>query len=150
MKIVNTDSVEKQNTVTWETINWRKVERVVFKLQKRIYKAVRCGNVKQARNLQKTLRHSWYNKLLAVRAVTQDNRGKKTAGIDGVKSLKPEERLSLAKNLKLTGKSKPTRRVWIPKPGKDEKRPLGIPTMYDRALQGVLKNTIEPELRCTF
>jgi len=145
MNIVNTDSVEKQNTVTWETINWRKVERVVFKLQKRIYKAVRCGNVKQARKLQKTLRHSWYNKLLAVRAVTQDNRGKKTAGVDGVKSLKPEERLELAKTLKLTGKAKPTRRVWIPKPGKDEKRPLGIPTMYDRALQGVLKNTIEPE-----
>jgi len=145
MNIVKIDSVEKQNTVTWDNINWRKVERCVFKLQKRIYKAVRCGNVKLARKLQKTLRRSWNNKLLAVRAVTQDNRGKKTAGVDGVTSLKPEKRLSLAKNLKITGKSFPTRRVWIPKPGKDEKRPLGIPTMYDRALQVVFKNTIEPE-----
>jgi len=150
MNKVKTDSVKKQNTVTWDTIDWRKVERCVFKLQKRIYKAVRCNTVIKGQKLQKTLRRSWNNKLLAVRAVTQDNRGKKTAGVNGVKSLKPEERLSLAKTLKLTGKSNPTRRVWIPKPGKDEKRPLGIPTMCDRALQGVLKNTIEPEWEARF
>jgi len=139
MNKVKTDSVEKQNTVTWDTIDWRKVERCVFKLQKRIYKAVRCGNVKQASQLQKTLRRSWNNKLLAVRAVTQDNRGKKTAGVDGVKSLRPEERLELAENLKLTGKSSPTRRVWIPKPGKDEERPLGIPTMYALSAAGSIE-----------
>ena len=69
---------------------------------------------------------SWSNKVLAVRRVTQDNRGKKTAGVDGIKSLSPEARLKLVGQLNLTGKSKPTRRVWIPKPGKDEKRPLGI------------------------
>jgi len=109
----NTDSVEKSKTVEWEDIDWRKVERCVFKLQKRIYKAVRCGNVKLARKLQRTLRRSWYNRLLAVRRVTQDNRGKNTAGVDGVKKLTPRQRLELAKNLKLTSKSKPTRRVWI-------------------------------------
>lgn len=95
----------------------------------RIYAASRRGDVKTARKLQKTLMRSWSNKALAVRRVTQDNRGKKTSGVDGVKSLSPEERMSLIGNLKLTGKSKPTRRVWIPKPGKDEKRPLGIPTI---------------------
>ena len=67
--------------------------------------------------------------------------------------LKPypqQDVLNLAQSLKLTGKSQPTRRVWIPKPGKDEKRPLGIPTMYDRALQGVLKNALEPEWEAVF
>ncbi len=93
---------------------------------------------------------SWYNRLLAVRRVTQDNRGKKTAGVDGVESLTPTARIKLAKYLKIKGKSKATRRVWIPKPGKDEKRPLGIPTMHERALQGVIKNAIEPEWEAVF
>ncbi|MEH2378357.1 MAG: group II intron reverse transcriptase/maturase [Nostoc sp.] len=62
----------------------------------------------------------------------------------------PKARLELAGQLKLTGKSKPTRRVWIPKPGKEEKRPLGIPTMYDRALQAVAKATLEPEWEAIF
>ena len=88
--------------------------------------------------------------MLSVRKVTTENRGKKTAGVDGVKSLSPEARMRLVGQLKLTGKSKPTRRVWIPKPGKDEKRPLGIPTMYDRALQGVVKVALEPEWEALF
>jgi RNA-directed DNA polymerase len=58
--------------------------------------------------------------------------------------------LELVKQLKVTGKSKPTRRVWIPKPGRDEKRPLGIPTMHDRALQAVVKATLEPEWEALF
>ena len=145
-----TDSKTKTNTVGWNTINWRKVERYVFKLQKKIYAASSRGDVKKARKLQKTLMRSWYNKVLAVRRVTQDNRGKKTAGVDGVKSLSPEERLDLVGQLKLTGKSLPTRRVWIPKPGREEKRPLGIPTIYDRALQGVVKAALEPEWEAFF
>ena len=51
--------------------------------------------------------------------------------MDGIKNLSPEARIKLAGQLSLSGKSKPTRRVWIPKPGKDEKRPLGIPTIRD-------------------
>ena len=108
----------------WKHINWRKLERYVFKLQKRIYKASQRGDVKAVRRLQKTLMKSWYARILAVRRVTQDNQGKKTAGVDGVKSLSPEARWKLVSNLKLGSKSKPTRRVWIPKPGTDEKRPL--------------------------
>ncbi len=140
----------QQNIVGWNDINWRKVERYTFKLQKKIYAASRRGDVRKVRKLQKTLMRSWSNKVLAVRRVTQDNRGKKTAGVDGVNSLSPEARLSLVGQLKLTGKSKPTRRVWIPKPGKDKKRPLGIPTMYDRALQALVKNALEPEWEALF
>src|SRR5262245_19465092 len=71
--------------------------------------------------------------------------GKKTAGIDGVKNLKPHERLALAQRLHLDLPAQPVRRVWIPKPGKAEKRGLGIPVMQDRALQALLKLALEPE-----
>lgn len=64
----------------------------------------------------RTLRTSWSAKKLAVRRVTQDNQGKKTAGVDGVKSLTPRQRLELVSALRLNRKVKPTRRVWIPKP----------------------------------
>ncbi len=70
--------------------------------------------------------------------------------MDGVKSLSPEDRMKLVGQLKITGKSKPTRRVWIPKPGKNEQRPLGIPTVYDRALQALVKAAIEPEWEARF
>ncbi len=144
----NSDS--QQNTEGWKAINWRTAERYVFKLQKRIYAASRSGDVKRVRKLQKTLMRSWSNKVLSVRRVTQDNTGKKTAGVDGIKALSPSARFELVKQLKLTGKSRPTRRVWIPKPGRDEKRPLGIPTMYDRALQAVVKAALEPEWEAVF
>jgi RNA-directed DNA polymerase len=134
----------------WRDINWAQVERYVFKLQTRIYAASRQGDIRKARKLQRTLMRSWSNRVLAVRRVTQDNQGKNTAGVDGIKSLPPKKRCELVGQLKLTGKSKPTRRVWIPKPGKAEKRPLGIPTMYDRALQGVVKAALEPEWEAYF
>lgn len=148
MQKPNSDSI--MNTEGWKTINWRKAERYVFKMQKRIYAASRRGDVKRCRKLQKTLRRSWSNRVFAVRRVTVENQGKKTAGVDGVKALSPEARLELVGELKLTGKSKPTRRVWIPKPGREEKRPLGIPTMYDRALQAVVKAALEPEWEAVF
>jgi RNA-directed DNA polymerase len=143
------NTVEK-SMYKWKDINWRKVERCVFKLQKRIFRASQQGNVKLVHKLQRLLQNSWYGKLYAVRRVTQDNQGKKTAGIDGVKSLTPSERIALVSQLKLGGKSKPTRRVWIPKPGTDEKRPLGIPTIYERALQALVKLAMEPEWEAKF
>jgi RNA-directed DNA polymerase len=101
----------------WSTLPWKKIERGVFKLQQRIYRASNRGDVKTIHNLQWLLLNSRAAKLLAVRKVTQDNQGKKTAGIDGVKSLTPSQRLTLSQNLKLNGKAQPVRRVWIPKPG---------------------------------
>ncbi len=134
----------------WKDIPWRKLERNVFKLQKRICRASRRGDVKLVHRLQRLLINSWSAKAMAVRRVTQDNQGKKTAGVDGVKSLSPAARLRLVGELKLGTKVKPTQRAWIPKPGKEEKRPLGIPTMYDRALQALVKLALEPEWEAKF
>ncbi|MEL7039839.1 MAG: reverse transcriptase N-terminal domain-containing protein, partial [Cyanobacteria bacterium J06592_8] len=142
-KTVNAIKVNK--TQQWNQIDWKIAEKRVFKLQKRIYKASRRDDVLTVRRLQKTLIKSWTAKCLAVRRVTQDNTGKKTAGVDGVKSLSPVARMKLVNKLKLGSKVSPTRRVWIDKPGKEEKRPLGIPTMYDRALQALVKMALEPE-----
>jgi RNA-directed DNA polymerase len=116
-----------QTTYEWRQIPWRKLEVAVFKLEKRIYRASQTGDVKKVHRLQRLLMKSRAAKLIAVRRVTQDNQGKKTAGVDGVKSLDPNQRLELAEKLETLPTGRPTRRVWIPKPGKDEKRPLGIP-----------------------
>ena len=144
----NTQS--QQLMVEWHSINWRKLERSVYKLQKRIYQASVRGDVKAYRRLQKTLMRSWSARALAVRRVTQDNQGKKTAGVDGVNSLTPKQRLELTGNLNLGSIVSPTRRVWIPKPGTEEKRPLGIPTMKDRALQALVKLALYPEWEARF
>jgi RNA-directed DNA polymerase len=98
----------------WKTIPWHQLERRVFKLQTRIFKASHRGDIKAVRRLEKTLMRSWSAKCLAVRRVTQDNQGKQTAGVDGIKSLTAEQRLELVNQLSLTGQAKPTRRVWIP------------------------------------
>ena len=134
----------------WSDTNWRKLERNVFKLQKRIFQASNRGEVKLVRRLQKLLISSRAAKALAVRRVTQDNQGKKTAGVDGLKSLTPKQRLALIDKIKLSNKVKPTRRIWIPKPGTEEKRPLGIPTIEDRARQALVKLALEPEWEAKF
>jgi len=74
----------------WKTIPWKKIQVKVFKLQKRIYRASLSGDVKKVHRLQKLLTKSWYAKCLAVRKVTQENQGKKTAEVDGIKSLNPK------------------------------------------------------------
>ena len=129
----------------WRTIVWHKVERKVFKLQKRMYRASQSGKIKTVRRLQKTLTNSWNAKLMAVRRVTQDNQGKKTPGVDGKLIKTGKQRIALAKKLKIDGKAKPLRRIWIPKPGRSEKRGLGIPTIEDRAKQTLVKMAMEPE-----
>jgi RNA-directed DNA polymerase len=133
----------------WQDIDWKTVERQVFKLQKRIYKASKSGNVKLVHKLQRLLTKSHYGKLLATRKVTQENQGRKTAGVDGVKSIPPKERLKLCSVLKIDGKGHPTRRVWIPKPN-GEKRPLGILTIKDRATQMLVKLALEPQWEAKF
>src|ERR1700692_2965586 len=80
----------------WRNLPWRKLEKHVYRIQKRIYRASQRGNQKAVHKLQKLLMKSEAARLLAVRRVTQDNQGKKTAGVDGVKSVKPQERLVMA------------------------------------------------------
>jgi RNA-directed DNA polymerase len=146
--------VEKQQQPIedWGLIPWRKLEKKVYRLQKRIYQASLRGDKEAVHSLQRLLMKSEAARLLAVRRVTQDNQGKKTAGVDGVKSVPPQQRSNLAENLKNSKdiRPKPTRRVWIPKSGKDEKRPLGIPTMLDRAHQALAKLALEPEWEAKF
>lgn len=141
-------------SVAWNTLPWRKLEQHVYRIQKRIYRASQQGNVRKVQKLEKLLMKSEAARLLAVRRVTQDNQGKKTAGIDGVKSVSPAQRFPMAsqvhpKNWKKV-KPKPVRRVWIPKPGKAEKRPLGIPTMLERSKQALAKMALEPEWEAKF
>jgi len=134
----------------WRDIPWPEVEKDVHCLQRRIYRASLTADVDLIHRLQRLLMSSRSAKLLAVRRVTQDNQGKKTAGVDGIVCLTPEERWPLVESLSLDAKPKPLRRVWIPKPGTDEQRPLGIPTMYDRALQALVKLALEPEWEAKF
>ena len=145
-----TDSVNQGGIEDWRDIPWRELEKRVFKLQKRIYQASENGDDKTVRKLQKIVLSSWSAKCLAVRKVTQDNQGKKTAGVDGVKSLSPKQRLELVNNLKLSSKAKPARRVWIDKDNSTAQRPLSIATMFDRALQALVKLALEPAWEARF
>ena len=129
----------------WSLLPWKRIQVKVFKLQRRIYRASQRGDVKLVHRLQRLLIKSWYGRLLAVRRITQDNQGKKTAGIDGVKNLSPAQRLNLAQQLSQIPRPQALRRIWIPKPGKPEKRPLSIPVMQDRAAQALIKQALEPE-----
>src|SRR5215467_6866059 len=142
-------------SVAWKQIPWKKLEQHCFRIQKRIYRASQRGETRKVEKLQKLLMKSKTARLLAVRRVTQDNQGKKTAGIDGIKSVKPKERFALAEGIHpkywTNGKSQPVRRVWIPKPGKPgERRPLGIPVMRERAQQTLVKQALEPAWEAVF
>jgi RNA-directed DNA polymerase len=138
----------------WKDLPWKKFQKQTFKLQKRIYRASLQGNMKLVRSLQKLLIKSQAAAHLAVRRVSQDNQGKKTAGVDGVKKLTPPQRTKLTQEIKVKPyikKAKAVRRVWIPKANKkDEKRPLGIPTMEERARQALIKLALEPEWEAKF
>jgi RNA-directed DNA polymerase len=133
-----------KTTNPWNTINWAKVQRKVFKLQKRIFQAVRSGDKAKARNLQKLMSKSYYAKLNAVRSVTPNNQGKKTADIGGKKGLTSIQRLKLVQELELRDdNAKALLRVWIPKA-------KGFPTIKDRAMQALVKSAIEPYWEAQF
>lgn len=136
--------------LAWRTVNWRKSKDRVRRIQRRIYKARKAGKISRVQWLQQVLIRSLDAKLVAVQIVTTLNKGKKTAGVDGKSNLTNEQKLALARSLRIDGKAAPIRRVWIPKPGKFEKQPLGIPTIRDRAKQALAKLALEPEWEAVF
>lgn len=138
------------NYLAWRTISWPLVEKRVRRVQRRIYKASLAGNVALVRWLQYGLINSLDAKYLSVRLVTTLNKGRRTPGVDKKRITNDRQKEILAKKLKLDGKALPIRRVWIPKPGKSEKRPLGIPSIKDRAKQALAKYALEPEWEAKF
>ena len=145
----NENLTDNQLKVQWNNINWHKVEEHVNHLQIRITKAVIQGKTNLVNRLSYLLTHSHYAKLLAVRNIIQ-NKGKRTAGIDGVLWSTPEAKMKAALNLTdKRYKAKPLKRVYIEKTGKKEKRPLGIPTMHDRAMQALYKLALDPYAEIT-
>lgn len=131
---------------------WKKFRRNLFRLQYRLWKAIRVGDRKRANKLQKLILRSQSARFLAIRQITQLNAGKKTAGIDGKKSLNCQERFELEELLKAQAQTwfhSPLRVVPIPK--KDgTTRQLKIPTLKDRAWQCLVKYTIEPAHEALF
>ena len=127
----------------WHAINWHTTTENVRRLQARIVKATKAGKWRKAKALQYLLTHSFSGKALAVRRVTE-NDGKKTAGVDKVEWDTPELKMDAVHSLKQRGyQPLPLRRLYIPKPN-GKKRPLGIPTMKDRAMQALYLFALDP------
>ena len=142
-------SDEAMLSAQWKNIDWHKAEREVNRLQIRIVKATQQKDYNAVKRLQYLLTHSFYAKALAVkRVVTND--GRRTPGVDGVLWNTPVKKMAAA--LSLTDKryrARPLRRVYIEKKDKKKKRPLGIPTMYDRAMQALYALALEPVAETT-
>lgn len=137
-------SDSKTLELQWKSINWNEAETYVNRLQVRIAKATQDKKWNTVKRLQYLLTHSYYAKALAVRKITT-NKGKNTSGVD--KELWSTPASKMRGVLSLTDKNykaKPLRRVFIEKKGKKAKRPLGIPCMYDRAMQALYALALDP------
>lgn len=133
---------------TWDSINWDKCQTAVDKLQARIVKAQKEGRHGRVKALQWTLTHSFYAKALAVKRVTSNN-GSKTSGVDHVLWRTPNAKFQAISELKRRGyKPQPLKRVHIKK-SNGKLRPLGIPTMKDRAMQALYLLALEPVAETT-
>jgi len=138
-----------ENINSWKDVHWPTIEQKVFRLQLRIYKAAKNKEFGKMYKIQRLLISSQSTKILAVRRVTQDNGGKKTPGIDNVLIASPKEKLRLAKSIKLDGKTSPILRKYIPR-ADGRQRPLGIPTIEDRAKQTLAYLALSPQWEAQF
>ncbi len=129
--------------IAWHTIDWSKANRNVRRLQVRIVKALREGKPRLVRALQFILTRSFSGRALAVRRVTE-NKGKRTPGTDKEIRESPGKKTEGIRRLRKKGyRAAPLRRIHIPK-STGKRRPLGIPTMFDRAFQALWKLAVEP------
>ena len=136
------------------SLPWGVLEQQVVRLQKQIAQAAQRGDKQAVYDLQQRLMESEAARLLAVRRAAEENQGKDTAGIDGIKSLSQEQRMVMASTIhpKYWNHQPPlpVRRVWIPKPGTNERRPLAVLPMIDRCKQALVKLALEPEWEARF
>src|SRR5205807_3923753 len=149
----SSDANGPQGRTVWDSVDWRKANRVVTNLRQRIFRAARANDQRKVRSLQKLMLRSYSNILMSVRRVTQINAGRNTAGVDKVLVKTPAARGELVDRLVTfqPWRAKPVRRVYIPKKSDSSKRrPLGIPTIMDRCLQAMVKNALEPAWEARF
>lgn len=133
----------RKPTYSWKTIPWEEAIKSVRKLQIRIAKAWSRGEYKKVKTLQRLLEKSFYARMLAIKRVTS-NKGSKTPGVDKILWKTPETKLKMGNQLGIGSyKPLPLRRIYILKKN-GKKRPLGIPTMADRAMQALHLVTLEP------
>jgi len=151
----NNDFLESTlpHVTNWADINWQKVVKYVDKLQKRIYRAESLKDSRKVRGLQRILANSKAVLLLAIRRVTQINKGKRTPGIDGFRVLSDKKRTELFnimknRNIKLHNPKPVYRRYIKKKNGKF--RSLGIPVIIDRVYQEIIRMTLEPQAEVNF
>jgi RNA-directed DNA polymerase len=135
----------------WHAVTWRQADRIVRNLRQRIFRASQANDLRKVRSLQKLMLRCYSNTLLCVRRVTQVNAGKFTPGVDRLVVKTPAARGALVDRLSTSQpwRARPVRRVYIPK-SNGKQRPLGIPTILDRALQARVKNALEPEWEARF
>jgi len=151
MRLGNEPANGPERRTDWPTVDWRKADRIVRNLRHRIFRATQANDLRRVRSLQKLMLRSYSNILMAVRRVTQVNAGKYTPGVDKLVVKTPAARGRLVDQLTTyqPWRASPVRRVYIPK-SDGKQRPLGIPTIVDRALQARVKNAIEPEWGARF
>lgn len=142
----------KEPLQDWASIDWKAVKNRVKNLRQRIYRATQNGQWNKVRSLEKLMLRSYSNLLLSVRRVTQENRGKRTAGLDGQVALTPKERVTLVNEMQSyrLWQVRPAKRMYIPKANSTKQRPLGIPCIKDRVAQAIVKNALEPSWEARF